>query len=75
MLRMEDSRSVAAWLGTQELLLGEVATVDNVIQSIDSVNATEISRIAQQLLAEDKLKLAVVGPHRSEKFLRNLLHF
>jgi predicted Zn-dependent peptidase len=75
LLRMEDSRSVASWLGTQELLLGEVATVDHVISHIDTVSIEDVARVAQRLLNEDKLRLAVVGPHRSERLLRKLLHF
>ena len=75
LLRMEDSRIVAAWLGTQELLLGRVATVDEVVQQIDAVTTNDVARVAQRLLDEDKLKLAVVGPHRSDRFLRKLLRF
>jgi predicted Zn-dependent peptidase len=75
MLRMEDSRSVAAWLGTQELLLGQVATVDNVIEQIESITREDVARVAHRVLEEDQLKLAIVGPHRGDKSLRKLLHF
>jgi predicted Zn-dependent peptidase len=75
LLRMEDSRSVASWLGTQELLLGNVTTVDHVVSHIDSVSIEDVARVAQRLLNEEKLRLAVVGPHRSDRLLRKLLHF
>jgi predicted Zn-dependent peptidase len=75
LLRMEDTRSVAAWLGTQELLLGRIATVDEVVEKIDAVAAHDVARVAQRVLIEDKLRLAVVGPHRSDKALRRLLRF
>jgi predicted Zn-dependent peptidase len=75
MLRMEDSRSVAAWLGTQELLLGQVTTVDHVIEHIESVSREDVARVAQRVLEEDQMRLAVVGPHRGHKSLRKLLHF
>lgn len=75
LLRMEDSRSVAAWLGTQELLLGEIDTVDEVIQQIDEITTADVARVAQRVLEEDKMRLAIVGPHRSDKLLRKLLRF
>ena len=75
LLRMEDTRSVAAWLGTQELLLGRIATVEDIVQKIDDVTADDITRVAERLINPDKLRLAVVGPHRGEKTLQKLLKF
>lgn len=62
LLRMEDTRSVASWLGGQELLLGEILGVDQVVSIIDSIQADSLSRISQNLLIGDKLNLTVVGP-------------
>ena len=75
LLRMEDTRSVAAWLGTQELLLGRIATVDDIVQKIDGVTADDVTRVAERLINPDKLRLAVVGPRRGEKTLQKLLKF
>ena len=75
LLRMEDTRSVAAWLGTQELLLGRIAMVDDIVQKIDDVTADDITRVAERLINPDKLRLAVVGPRRGEKTLQKLLKF
>ena len=73
LLRMEDTRSVAAWLGAQELLLGQVSTIDETVQMIDAVSAEDLARVAERLLDPDKLRLAVVGPDSKEKELRELL--
>ena len=75
MLRMEDTRAVAAWLGAQELLLGRIATVEEIVQEIDRVTAADVTRVAERLIDPDKLRLAVVGPHRNEKTLQKLLAF
>ena len=75
LLRMEDTRSVAAWLGTQELLLGRIAMVDDIVQKIDDVTADDVTRVAERLINPDKLRLAVVGPRRGEKTLQKLLKF
>ena len=75
LLRMEDSRAVAAWLGTQELLLGDIATVEDVVARIDAVTSEDVARVAKRVLNEDNLRLAMVGPQRSETYLRKLLRF
>lgn len=75
LLGLEDSRAVAGWLGSQELLLGRVSPVDEVIGRIDAVTAEDVARVAQRVLTEDRLKLAVVGPHRGDKAFHKLLRF
>ena len=75
LLRMEDSRSVAAWLGTQELLLDEIATVDEAVEHLEGVTTLDLARVAERILTEDRMRLAVVGPHRSTRTLGKLLKF
>ena len=73
LLRMEDSRSVAMWMGAQQTLLGTVRTVDEVVDEMDAVTTEDIRRVAADLIREEFLNLAVVGPYRSERRFRNLL--
>ncbi len=73
MLRMEETRSVASWVGGQESLMGRILTVDDVLKEIDVVSSDDVKRVAGQLLITEKLNLALVGPHRSEKGLQRLL--
>jgi predicted Zn-dependent peptidase len=61
-LRMEDSRSVAGWMGGQEILTGEILTVDEVIAIVDAITAGELQQLAGELLLGEKLRLAAVGP-------------
>ena len=73
LLRMEDTRSVAAWLSAQELLLGQVSTIDETVEKIDRVTSEDVLRVAERLLDPDKLRLAVVGPSDEEEELRKIL--
>ncbi len=73
LLRMEDSRSVAMWMGAQETLTGSVRTIDEVVDRLDAVSTDDIKRVAGDLISEEKLNLAVVGPFRSERRFLNLL--
>ena len=73
MLRMEDTRSVAGWMGGQELLMGHILTVDEVISIFDAVTASDLQRVARELFLSNKLCLALVGPSRKERRLERLL--
>jgi predicted Zn-dependent peptidase len=73
LLRMEDTRSVAGWVGAQELLHNEVKTADEIAAEIESVSVEDVERVANRLIQTDRLALSVVGPHRSEKRFASLL--
>jgi predicted Zn-dependent peptidase len=73
MLRMEDTRAVSGWAGAQQMLLGRVLEMDEVVESINSVTAEDVRRVANDLLQTEKLNLAVVGPSRGgARFRRSL---
>jgi predicted Zn-dependent peptidase len=61
LLRMEDSRSVAGWMGGQEILTERILSVDQVTSIIDAITAEELRQLAQELLVASQLRLAVVG--------------
>lgn len=73
LLRMEDTRSVAGWMGGQELLNGKILTVDEVVAIVDAITASEIRRVARELFLTSKLSLALVGPARNKGRLQKLL--
>jgi len=73
LLRMEDSRSVAGWVGGQEVLAERILSVDEVISIIDAITAEELKQLAQELMVGDELRLAVVGPVGSDWPLEELL--
>jgi predicted Zn-dependent peptidase len=73
MLRMEDSRSVAGWVGGQEILNGSILDVEEVVAIIDKVTAEEMCALAKELLIGDKLRLSVVGPVKNPERLEGLL--
>jgi len=72
-LRMEDTRAVASWLGGQELLRGEILTVDEVLRIVDGVSSESLQRVATELWRPAAFRLAVVGPFRSETRFQKLL--
>jgi predicted Zn-dependent peptidase len=73
LLRMEDSRNVASWAGGQEILTNKILDIDQVVSIIDAVTPEEIVEVAQELMVEDQLRLAVVGPAKDGDELKGLL--
>ena len=72
-LRMEDTRAVSSWMGSQLSLLDRVLAVDDVVENINAVTTDELARVAEELLHTEKLNLAVVGPTRGKLRLEGLL--
>lgn len=72
-LRMEDSYGVASWYAGQEILLGRIEEVDEVIACIDAVQPADVHRLAAELFRREQLRLAVVGPGQEEGTLRQAL--
>ena len=73
LLGMEDSRNVAGWLGGQEILTERILSVEQMMSIIDAVTTEELKQVAQELLLEDQLRLAVVGPIDKDAPLEELL--
>ena len=61
MLRMEDTRAVAGWIGNQELLLGRILDVDDVVERVNAVTVDDLDRVSNRVLVTDKLNMAVGG--------------
>jgi predicted Zn-dependent peptidase len=62
LLALENTRSVANWSGAQELITGNILTVEQVVDLVDSVTVDDIRRVMGTLITGDNLKLAMVGP-------------
>ena len=73
LLRMEETGSVAAWLGTGESLLPRILTVDEVIERLEAVTADDVLRVARRYVRPDLARLAVLGPFRSRLRFERML--
>ena len=60
-------------MGGQELLTGQIRTVDEVASIIDAITPQDLKRVANQLLLTEKLNLAIVGSVAGEDRLHSLL--
>jgi predicted Zn-dependent peptidase len=77
-LRLEDSRNVALWYGSQEILMRQILDIDDVVSIVDAITIDELKEVAEEILTDSGLNLAVTGPIKEdslikEKSLRRLL--
>ena len=72
-LQMEDTKYVSAWMGMQELILKKISGVEQVVNEINKVDLNEINLAAKYVCQINKVKLAVLGPHRQNHRILNLL--
>jgi predicted Zn-dependent peptidase len=74
LLRMEDTRAVSGWLGGQEILTSKIRTPEDVVATLDAITADDMTRVVRDVLRNEKLNLAIVGPHRSDRRFASLLN-
>ena len=72
-LRMDDTRHLASWVGGQEALHDRVYTLDEALDAIAGVTATDVRRVAGDLFTGDRLRLAAVAPARHLRGLERRL--
>lgn len=60
-LELETTNGVAFWLTYQELLLGEIRTIEDEIALVDAVTAADVRRVANEVLGT-AVQMAVIGP-------------
>jgi predicted Zn-dependent peptidase len=73
LMGFEDSRSIAAWIGSQEATYGEIKTPEEVMEKIEAVTALDVQELAQELFRPERLSLALIGPYSDPQPFTHLL--
>jgi predicted Zn-dependent peptidase len=69
-LRTESPQGLIMYGLNREVLEGHVLEPTELVAKIDAVTAADVQRVAQDLIAKEKMRLAVIGPFegREEHF-------
>ncbi|OGI17093.1 MAG: hypothetical protein A3J63_04610 [Candidatus Moranbacteria bacterium RIFCSPHIGHO2_02_FULL_40_12b] len=70
---LEASDEVAMFFIDQELKRKKIMTVEEIFEKIDKVTIDDLLRVAKDIFHENKLNLAVIGPHKDGKKFEKLL--
>lgn len=71
---LEDTMSLMLWMG-EKIIAGEKEfNAKKTIEKIKSVNQDDLIRVAQDILTDKNMNLAVIGPVKDEKSVKEVLH-
>ena len=68
-LDLETTNGVAFWLTYQELLMGEIRSIEDELNLVEAVSAADIKRVANALLGAP-MQMAVIGPFTRDAAFR-----
>ena len=66
LLRLENSRAISGYLGSQKIVSNKITDVEEVIQKINNVSLYEITNLAKEIFINKKLCISKVGPKNSK---------
>jgi len=73
-LNFEDSESVAQYYGLKYLLMDTIETPQEAIKKLRAVTKKEVEKIAQEIIKDGELRLAIIGPFKVEERFRKLVN-
>ncbi len=73
-LELEDSRNVAAFFASEELLENEVLTPEMIMKKIDAVTVEDVLEVGKDIVRQNTLNLAIIGPYKGEERFRKLVN-
>lgn len=74
-MSLEASDDIANFYGSQELMRGEMKTLEEKIKDINKVTATDIKKMAQKIFQTKHLNLAIIGPYKDKVQFEKILKF
>ncbi|MFW5884719.1 MAG: M16 family metallopeptidase [Patescibacteria group bacterium] len=75
LMSLESSSAVASFFGDQELFKKKPQKPEDLFKKIDAVTAEYMLKTAQNIIKNEKLNLAVIGPHKKEEEIKKSLTF
>jgi predicted Zn-dependent peptidase len=75
LLSLESSDEMASFFGFQELMTGEILTVEQKFSMMDKVKTQDIKAVANDIFQDNKLNLAIIGPLKDKTGFEKILRF
>jgi predicted Zn-dependent peptidase len=72
-LSMEDPHEKLEWYLGQEAFAGRIKTIKQAFEELDKVSIEEVAKVAQDLIRNDQLNMAIVGPFADKKVFEKRL--
>lgn len=72
-LSLEDSHERLDWYLGQEAFIGKIKTVEESMREFERVSAQEVRRVAREVIRNDRLNLALIGPFNNKDVFKDRL--
>jgi predicted Zn-dependent peptidase len=72
-LSLESSDDLANFFGSQEILREKIKTPKEAEQAIEKITASDIAKVAKEIIANNKLNMAIIGKYNDDSRFTNLL--
>ena len=72
-MSLDSSSGIAGYIGGQELRLGRILTPEERLGLIKKVTAQDIRRVANDILKDETLNLALIGPFKDKEKFEKML--
>ena len=73
-MRLEDSRSIASFLGFQQLIKKKIQTYEEISDLVDSVTLEEINFVLEDIFKPDNFVLSIVGPVKDTDIFKDKMN-
>ena len=74
-LSLEATDDIAAFYGIQELLKGEMKTIEDKAKELNKVTSKDVQKMAQKIFTDKNLNLCLIGPFKSKTSFEKILKF
>lgn len=74
-LGLESSDALASYYGSQEILRDPIVGAEDLIKKINAVTAEEIMAVGKDIIKNERLNMAVIGPLENDDLIQQALHF
>jgi predicted Zn-dependent peptidase len=71
---MEDTMSLMLWLGEKVVAGEHDLDPKSIISKVESITCDDLIRVASEIFNDNNINLAVIGPVKDEKRLKETLH-
>ena len=72
-LGLESSDAQANFFGSQEIMKEKIKTPKEVEKEIQKITAKDISKVAKEIITNDRLNMAIVGKYKDESRFKKIL--
>lgn len=72
LIGLEQSNTVASFVGMEEMVTGKPLTIEEVFAKIEAITAQDVCSAAREIIKPERLNLALIGPFKDAKSFEKL---